>query len=357
MNSKKFITTTIGLIFIIGIFFLIVNFLFFNAPKTTLWINNCFIKKDNYARSINKKKIVFASGSNTLYGMETCLIENIFQIPTVNLAIHAGLKADYILYRAKKVLKNGDIAILPFEYQNYLWDGEEEEARTYYILTHDKNYFLTELDFYEKLSLLASIKPFEFIKTGKEHLSDLKEQEIGHGYTSVTLNKNGDETYKNGVTAKAYEPFQLKESFRETKGLKKILEFSKWCTDNNIKLFITFPNTINHTEYHKEPYTKYFEDLIKFFKQNNIDIIGKPTDFLYPKNYFYDTSYHMNLYGANVRTLDFMKIISENHLKYFGAKLTKENIEVHLTKLKTEREIWRKPHPQDVTKIEALKVH
>jgi 16S rRNA G527 N7-methylase RsmG len=41
----------------------------------------------------------------------------------------------------------------------------------------------------------------------------------------------------------------------------------------------------------------------------------------------------------------------------FGVKLTKGNIEFHLTKLKTEREIWRKTHPQDVTKIEALTAH
>jgi len=43
--------------------------------------------------------------------------------------------------------------------------------------------------------------------------------------------------------------------------------------------------------------------------------------------------------------------------KDFGANITKENIEAHLTKLKTEREIWRKTHPKDVAEIEALKVH
>jgi len=41
----------------------------------------------------------------------------------------------------------------------------------------------------------------------------------------------------------------------------------------------------------------------------------------------------------------------------FGVKLTKENIESHLTKLRTEREIWSKTHLQDVTEIEALTAH
>jgi hypothetical protein len=41
----------------------------------------------------------------------------------------------------------------------------------------------------------------------------------------------------------------------------------------------------------------------------------------------------------------------------FGVKLTKENIEFHLTKLRAEKEIWRKTHPQDLAEIEALKIN
>lgn len=35
------------------------------------------------------------------------------------------------------------------------------------------------------------------------------------------------------------------------------------------------------------------------------------------------------------------------------SKTHKKNIEFHLTKLRAEREIWRKAHPQDVAEIEA----
>lgn len=39
----------------------------------------------------------------------------------------------------------------------------------------------------------------------------------------------------------------------------------------------------------------------------------------------------------------------------FGVKLTSQNIEAHLLKLRNEREQWRLTHPQDVKEIEALK--
>jgi hypothetical protein len=336
MSNRNFIIHSILFIFLIGIFFLLLKYSFYKVPKSSLWIQNCFIKKDGYALSINDKKIVFTSGSNSLYGMETNIIEDTLGIPTVNMAIHAGLKTDYILYRTKNILKSGDIVILPLEYQNYLWNGEEESTRTGYILTHDKNYFLTELDFYEQLSLLLSVKPFDLGKSFKEKFQLLKEQEIGKGYTSVTLNKNGDETYKNGILSKKHEPFELQKSFIETKGLSEIVKFSKWCKKNRIKLFITFPNTINHTEYYKEPYTSYFENLISFFKNNDIYVIGKPTDFLYSKNYFYDTNYHMNSIGAKIRTFEFLQILEENYPKDFGVLVTKENIDKHLQNLKSQ---------------------
>ncbi len=336
MKNKKYIFITASFTIIIGMLFLVGNFFLFKVPQSTLWIENCFLKKDSYANSINEKKIIFTSGSNTLYGIETHLIENILQIPTVNMAIHAGLKTDYILYRTKKIAKSGDIVILPFEYQNYLWDGEEEETRTHYILTHDKKYFLNELNIKEKLTILSSVKPFDFLKAIKEQAVTLKEKEIGKGYTSITLNKNGDETYKSGILSKQYEPFEFKQSFRKTKGLQKILDFSKWCKENNIQLFITFPNTINHPEYYKEPYSKYFENLISFFKTNSINVIGKPTDFLYPKDYFYDTNYHMNNKGAKIRTLHFLQILEKNYLKDFGVLVTKENIDIHLQNLKNQ---------------------
>jgi hypothetical protein len=285
----------------------ILNLLFYARPQSTLWIENCFKKKDNYAKSILDNKIVFTSGSNTLYGMETHLIEKQLNVPVVNMAIHAGLGTDYILYRAKQVLKSGDIIVIPFEYENFIWDGKNDETRTDYILSHDKNYFFKELNLLEQLTMIYSIPPIKLINSLKEQFRISEEAKIGEGYSSLTLNKNGDETFKTGMQKIVLnsKPFKLPR-FNSTLGLLKIKDFDKWCKNNNIKLFITFPNTINHEEYYKETYTNYFDFLIKYFFDNEIEIIGKPTDSLYPVEYFYDTKYHLNIEGSKIRTNEFL---------------------------------------------------
>ena len=317
MTNKKFIFLSIPFLAVVFSFFIILNLYFYKVPFRTLWINNSFIKKDNYAKSIKENKIVFTSGSNTLYGMETNIIEKELNIPTVNMAIHAGLKTEYILHRAKNILISGDIVILPMEYQNFTWDGKVEETYRDYILTHDKEYF-KNMPLKEQFGFIFSITPYGLIKSMIEQKRTLKDAEIGKGYTVLTLNKNGDETYKEGTKIGFKTiPFELPNPYNiETYGLLKLKEFSKWCEDNNIKLFVTFPNTVNLKAYYEEPYTNYFNFLLEYFEKNNIKVIGKPTDSLYSIEYFYDTNYHMNSYGAKVRTFEFLEKLKQQINEY-----------------------------------------
>lgn len=290
---------------------LFVNFYYYKVPNKTLWIFKCFEVKDKYAKSIDTKKIVVTSGSNTLYGMETNLIEKELNIPVVNMAIQAGLKTDYILYRAKQILNENDIVILPFEYENFNWNGDNTSTRTNYLLTHDKIFMAKNMSMYEIIKMILLLSPLDTFTSFKEqYLINIKEKEIGRGYTSLTLNSNGDETYKKNTKEKIiqtkHKPFPIPLE-KEPYGLQVIKEFSLWCKKNNIKLYITFPNTIILEEYKEEKYVKYFNNLIAYFNKNNISIIGKPMDTMYPIEYFYDTRYHMNTQGANIRTKDFIQ--------------------------------------------------
>lgn len=322
MSNKRFLILSIPFLILICLIFSILNFYFYKVPFSTLWINNSFIQKENYAKSIQEKKIVFTSGSNTLFGMETNIIEKELGVPAVNMAIHAGLKTEYILYRVKNILNSGDIVILPFEYQNLTWDGKTEETYRDYVLTHDKEYF-KKMSIKEQFNFITSITPYALIKSSIEQKRTLIEPEIGKGYNSITLNKNGDEAYKEGTkTGFKTIPFELPNPYNiETYGLLKIKEFSKWCKESNIKLFVTFPNTVNLKEYYKEPYTSYFNFLIEYFIKNDIEVIGKPADSLYPREYFYDTNYHMNSNGAKIRTYEFLDKFKKQIKEYDLDKL------------------------------------
>ncbi len=301
---------------IIGLITVYVS-LFYAKPQSLLLMKLYHDKKTAYAKSIQTKKIVFIAGSNTLYGINTSDIEKTLKIPVVNLAVNAGLNNDYIFYKAKEVLKTGDILIVPNEYEHLIWNGELSTTKNEYILTYDR-------DYYHKLPLLEKIKIINSIPLKDIYLS-MKEQyyfnddaiKKGKEITEKALNKNGDKMDKTGYYPDKIDKtglgFPLKEKYIFlTKGLRKIVKFNTWCQDHNITLYMTFPNTINFKEYQKQQYKSYFNQLIQFYLDNNIHYLGYPTDFLYPKKYFYDTNYHLNTKGADIRTKQLIKLMEDN---------------------------------------------
>jgi predicted nucleic acid-binding Zn finger protein len=72
--------------------------------------------------------------------------------------------------------------------------------------------------------------------------------------------------------------------------------------------------------------------------------------------YYYESSHYKPILGDIVldRILDGNFSGGQNYPD-FGVKLTSQNIEAHLLKLRNEREQWHLTHPQDVKEIEALK--
>ncbi len=284
-------------------------------------MHKSYLKKNAYARSIQGRKIVFVSGSNSLFGIETHLIEKWLGIPTVNMGMHAGLQTDYPLYAIKQFLHSGDIVILPFEFELYKWNGVHRTLKRDFSLTYDRGYFEKHLSIREKILMLQTIKPLEFIKS-LVSIVDIRlhgaplEPKTGMIYTSETLNKNGDETRKEGQTQAFIEstpkPLSPPLPLEQTRGIQEILAFNQWCKERRIYLFVTFPNTMNFEEYYNDPYTTYFAHLIKHFKDSHIPVIGQPTDFLYPKSYFYDTNYHLNSKGSKIRTYQLLQRFKES---------------------------------------------
>ena len=313
MNTYKYFT--LSMLSYLAIFFIIIGifiFFIFELPKDTSYLHSIIKAKQNYASSITSTKLIFTSGSNILYGIETETIEKELLIPTINLGTNAGLKTDYPIHLAKSIALSGDIIIAPFEYESFLWDGEQSQKRTSYILTHDHPYYLFKLPMEDKLKMLYSISP-------KRLLKSIKQQYFSNNiitkqtYAPFAINKNGDATNKTGHIIKKFSTnnaFKLTNKFEETKGLKMIKNFNLWCKKNNIQFYVSYPNTINYPQYFQKPYLVYFDSLKKYFDRNGIKSIGSPKGFLYPQEYFYDTQYHLNSKGANMHTNTLIKILN-----------------------------------------------
>ena len=289
-------------------------YLFYARPQSLLLMHLYHQHKTAYAQSIKQPKILFTSGSNTLYGINTLEIEEALHIPTVNLAVNAGLNHDYIFHKAKEVLKAGDIIIVVSEYQHLRWDGELSRTKNEYILSYDRAYF-DRLPLLEKIKIINTVSLKDiFLSISEQYHFDKSAYQEGLETTQKSLNSHGDKVDKTGHKPLEIDrtglglPLEKKYTF-ETQGLHELIAFNQWCQAHHVTLYLTFPNTVEFEVYHSKHYTTYFNQLLAFYQKNHLRYLGEPQAFFYPKRYFYDTNYHLNTQGASLRTQQLIEMM------------------------------------------------
>ncbi len=302
----------------------------YRKPLTEDWIFYAYESKEKYASQIVKQKILIISGSNGLFGIDAKQIEASTGIPTVNFAVHAGLGIDYMLYRAKKILKPGDIVLIPLEFSLYHQRSDEqilENTLKNYIISYDHVYF-DKLNFIDKLKVM--VYPFGFnindIKIIKEFLTKksvfdkkavfsqiLERANTGNCYTGITLNRNGDETCNIGksptsdlkklekIDPALKEPIDVSDSLRD---------FCKFAKNNKITIIPLYPAALFYADYNTDNYKTYFSKINEFWSKEGILFKDSSNQSFLEEKMMFNTSYHPNDKGRNWRTKNIINILN-----------------------------------------------
>ena len=135
------------------------------APlKAEYWIRNEKILKTSLAEKISQPKILIVSGSNSLFGIESPVIEQLTCFPVVNMALHAGLPLDWILDYAESNAVAGDVVVLPLEWLYYLRNFEyPSEWWMTQAVSWDPSYF-DSLGVIRKIKFISSMSFSEMLK-------------------------------------------------------------------------------------------------------------------------------------------------------------------------------------------------
>lgn len=290
------------------------SILFFKKISPTpevIWINECLKKKSAYSVVQRTPKIVFSSGSNTLFGVRTKDIENYFKVPCVNLAVNVGLQIDYILANVKQNVKPGDIVILPLEFECYSWEGDHTFTKLNYTLNFDKDFFL-RLPVLDQLeALFAYTAPRKFYLLAKDSYRGAVFFERKNGYQSCSLNANGDETINIGSKVKISELHEKVNlsTFKGSHGLNIIGDFLCWAERNNIAVIFCWPVIVKDKYQGTDDFKKC---LISEFGINRV--LGDSEDFVYAYDLFYDSAYHLNNRGVTYRTQKIISLLKKHKL-------------------------------------------
>jgi len=305
MNVIRNILLSIAVFYIIwiGIVYIQIG----NPSQRSKWLYEVYALKEDHAQSIHGRKIVIVSGSNALFGINSKMIEDQFNMPVVNDAVNAGLGMPYILYRSKKILKKGDVAILPLEYQMY--QKEDEHSMTYidYVIARDPEYFST-LNIIDQLKLIMSIG---FMRTFQGLIAPFHQLKKTSGiYGIQNVNVRGDQinTESSKMTTRqrkqrdAFQPEKIKSSDLSDEFIHYMNDYISWARLHCIRLIFMPPGYMAFDYYKSEKYVKFLDNIKKYYQDANAIYLGKPEDYMYEKKYHYNSVYHLNDVGVTKRT-------------------------------------------------------
>ena len=312
---KNFIYKIIILLFTYVVFMTVI--FFFLPYDINSYYKSIEKKYDRmqYLTNNNFKKIIFVGGSNLAFGLNSEEIEKKTGFHVVNMSLHAGLGLDLMLNQVIEYIHEGDIVVISPEYNLFLDDdyyGDGKILSEYFIaekkeikLMNSRNYIHTIKNINN--AIIASIK-YTIKKIIQLFYKDFTLDKYNI-YRASNFNKYGDMTAHIGKKTPDY--FSGGASFFEgeinLESINKIKKFQNVAKKQGTITLITWPCILDKTyKINKEK----FDEIVSLVSKYCLNIISDKNTYIYSYELFYDTTYHLNKDGIEVRTKSIIKDIN-----------------------------------------------
>jgi hypothetical protein len=264
------------------------------------------IDKHRILAETKNRKLVLAGGSNLAFGIDSAEIQNEFNLPVVNMGLHAGIGLGRILDDISPFLNSGDILLIVPEYSHFTgsWNGSEA---AYELIFDVRQYRLLWSSYYGL--------PSGFSNYLSTHLLGIvqKTNNVSNplAYSRDGFNEHGDYVKHLGIE---------KQSFVSSGGSGKLNQASlnnffrliDYLTKRGIIVMLSYPC---YEEQSFRNSATFIQELDKVLRaKGNLLVISNPESYCFPSDYFFDTASHLNREGRFARTSQLIQDL-QPHLK------------------------------------------
>lgn len=297
------------------------------------WVALAIREKEEIASNTesDEKRILIVSGSNALFGISAKQISQETDIKTINLGLHGGLGGGYILSRVKRLIREGDIVVLPLEYGVYSSSGISDDFKNdpelaRFLMSYDRS----SLQKISPISLANRFFSNAFSSQGKKEylkyfqgelsredvLKRLKQQSVEGGcYSGLTLNKYGDETCNivkedSSANSKVVNT-ALFPAMTDIDPGGYIADFVQFATEKGVKIIPLYPVSTYTEDYQDPVYRQSLQSIKMFWESQGLEFQDTLESSLLPPELMYDTMYHPNDLGRQKRTQAVITLIQQ----------------------------------------------
>lgn len=299
------LATSCGLVLLLGLLFALAAG---QVGHRYYWVETLLARKAAAARSVDGRKILLVGGSGALFGLDAALLAKETGIPAVNMGIHGGLGADFILHEALEALRPGDLAVLALEY-NLFADDTWAFSKMAVAASLSRG-----LGYFGSLPWEGRLEYLRYVTLG-----NLLEQDLGR---FVTWTQRARDTYlvrdvdplgsQTGATPDDASRASLRASMGrqelvvrmnpQCRAARAVRDFVTRCRARGVTVLATWPNTYAHPELEGADFARFVRDFRAFYAALDVPVLGEPQEAALPFDLMYDTLYHPSAAGQRLRT-------------------------------------------------------
>ena len=283
------------------------------------------LEKDRLIRNTPSPKIILVGGSNLAFGIDSKAIEDSLGLHVVNMGLYAKLGLKYMLAQVRPYIKAGDVVAVVPEYDQFYGDYSNGDQTLNTALLYAPPDRIP--DFIRSYSIVdVVLRPRvenarrSFLRAfaaavGREQM--LFPQDTNAVYNRRSFNQYGDAVSHlnkpgmnpDSIFVKRLPP--LKEFNRGT--LKDLNSIASRAKEEKAHAYFLFPSYIDRSYViNVAPIDSLRRKLVRGM---NIPILGTPKDFVMNKEYFFDTRYHLNREGRDLRTSRMIQVLRDAGLR------------------------------------------
>jgi signal recognition particle subunit SEC65 len=283
-----------------------------------MWVEQAYSKKIQAVRRVGATpKIVVVAGSGAMFGVSSSVLSDAWGLPAINLGVNAGIGPQFMIDYALPLINTGDIVIAPLEYPLYIYDGEVNHVLLSFLLSHPGAFPGFSFSSVVKAMWAAPLK-----RVLEGYLGMPEGFQVAGLYGPHNLDVNGDQVnsqlalrdgalHQAAVTkdAESYGQYFTADAL----GWNLWRKFADALQDRGACVIFVPPPMMFKAEYaDRAQERRLYRDLPTAARQNGLNYLGDPRDFLYPSSWFFDTNYHLVAEKREVYTRALVSVVGAN---------------------------------------------
>ncbi len=301
---KTFLIKIVFFTFII-IAILCVALFWIKNPDVNESLMGALPDKHKLLKNAQSPKIVFVGGSNLSFGLDSSRISDEFQMPVVNMGIMSSIGLRYMMNDVLPYIKKNDVVVLVSEYSEFYspeYYGEIGLVAILFDIFPQGKQFIS-IQQWQKLA--PYVFKYSAIKIKNIPLSLVnkfmpKSTTIGI-YDRQSFNNFGD-AYIHWDKPSKIVSCDKKGSGEETVNafvFSEIKEFKNHLQKKDAEL-IMLPPVYQECSFNNQQYI--INQIETQLKENNLAYLTAPLRYRFADFLFYNTPYHLNKQGVDLRT-------------------------------------------------------